>query len=198
MTGDAHPSILPPSSFPSTPARSRTRNASFEARHDVRFTTRAQSAEGEGVEPAFPLGETTLAPWPGHPYPATFRYPVETVGIEPTTVCLQDRLADPWYIRPRPHRQSSRVGSNHRSPPYQRGVFPLDHRTIQLRRSDSNRRRTAYETVLESNSSPLRSDQGGSRTHKHQALDLTAMPVRAPGQSPSVVTVGVEPTPNGF
>src|SRR5438874_12633559 len=32
-------------------------------------------------------------------------------------------------------------------------------------------------------SSPLRSDQGGSRTHKHQALDLTAMPVRAPGQT---------------
>jgi hypothetical protein len=35
------------------PARSRTRTSSFEARRDVRFTTRA-SAEGEGVEPAFP------------------------------------------------------------------------------------------------------------------------------------------------
>ena len=30
-------------SLMSTPARSRTRNASFEARHDVRFTTRANS-----------------------------------------------------------------------------------------------------------------------------------------------------------
>ena len=47
---------------------------------------------------------------------------------------------------------------------------------VKLRRPDSNRRQTAYETVLAANSSPLRSDQGGSRTHKHQALDLTAMP----------------------
>jgi hypothetical protein len=35
---------------------------------------------------------------------------------------------------------------------------------LQLRRPDLNRRRTAYETVLEPDSSPLRSDQGESRT----------------------------------
>ena len=33
----------------STPARSRTRNASFEARHDVRFTTRAFSTTAQGA-----------------------------------------------------------------------------------------------------------------------------------------------------
>jgi hypothetical protein len=77
------------------------------------------------------------------------------------------------------------VGSNHRSPAYQAGAFPLDHGTVQLRRPDSNRRRAAYETALGTNSSPLRSDQGGSRTHKHQALDLTAIPVRVPGRPTS-------------
>src|SRR4029078_7704242 len=107
----------------STPARSRTRNVSFEARHDVRFTTRACQRKVRESNPHSPRGETALAPRPGHPYPATFRPSVATVGIEPTPVCLQGRLAGPWYIRPR-----------------------LDQ---QLRRPDSNRRRTAYETVLE-------------------------------------------------
>ncbi len=92
---------------------------------------------------------------------------METVGIEPTPVCLQGSLAA--------------LGT----------CVPI---TNQLRKSDSNRRGAAYETAW--GTIPFRSDQGGSRTHKQQALDLTAMPVRVPGRS--VVTVGVEPTPGGF
>lgn len=45
-------------------------------------------AEGMGVEPSSPRGRTTLAPWPGQPYPATFRQ-VRGVGIEPTVSSFQ-------------------------------------------------------------------------------------------------------------
>jgi hypothetical protein len=41
-------------SRPSTPTRTRTRNPSFEARHDLRFTIGAK-AEGKGVEPSSPV-----------------------------------------------------------------------------------------------------------------------------------------------
>ena len=61
----------------STPTRSRTRNTSLEARHDVRFTIGAHypahQAEGKGFEPTSPRGRTALAERPGQPYPATFR-----------------------------------------------------------------------------------------------------------------------------
>ena len=40
---------------------------------------------------------------------------------------------------------------------YQGGVRPQHFQTIELRRPDLNRRGTAYETVLEPGSSPLRS-----------------------------------------
>src|SRR6266481_3557196 len=46
--------------------------------------------------------------------------------------------------------------------PYSSLILPPS--SFQLRRPDLNRRRTAYETVLEPDSSPLRSDQGESRT----------------------------------
>jgi hypothetical protein len=49
-----------------TPTRTRTRNASFEARDDVHFTIGAK-AEGKGVEPSSPVGEHTLAGWSGQP-----------------------------------------------------------------------------------------------------------------------------------
>ena len=50
----------------------------------------------------------------------------------------------------------------------------------QLRKPDSNRRQTAYETVLETNSSPLRSDQGESRTpmpRRRDVLSVVCLPV---------------------
>jgi hypothetical protein len=114
-------------------------------------------AEGEGVEPAFPargnrVSTAARPPVSGYlPFPA-----VETVGIEPTPVCLQDRLATLGTCAP----DRSSCGGGIRT------------HVVRLMRPSWNRF-----------SSPLRSDQGGSRTHKHQALDLTAMPVRAPGQS---------------
>lgn len=41
--------------------------------------------------------------------------------------------------------------------PYSSLILPLLPFSFQLRRPDLNRRRTAYETVLEPDSSPLRS-----------------------------------------
>lgn len=92
-----------------------------------------------------------LANQPGEPYPATFRS-METVGIEPTAVCLQDRLAT-------------------------LGTFVPNSCGGRIRTGVKRLMRPCWDLF----SSPLRSDQGGSRTHKHQALDLTAMPVRVPG-----------------
>ena len=67
-----------------------------------------------------------------------------------------------------PRDQDSSRGRNRTdklSPGSRPGRFTdLRTRPIQLRRPDSNRRGTAYETVLEPDSSPLRSDQGESRT----------------------------------
>jgi hypothetical protein len=106
----------------STPARSRTRTSSFEARRDVRFTTRAISGR-RGIRTLTGVFQPAgLADQPCEPYQATFRS-VETVGIEPTPVCLQGSLAALGTCVPN-------FGQ-------------------QLRRPDSNRRRTAYETVLE-------------------------------------------------
>jgi hypothetical protein len=34
---------------------------------------------------------------------------METVGIEPTPVCLQDRLAHPWHMRPQFRDQGTGV-----------------------------------------------------------------------------------------
>jgi hypothetical protein len=41
-----------------TPTRTRTRNSSFEARDDFRFTIGVLNAEGEGFEPPCPKGRT--------------------------------------------------------------------------------------------------------------------------------------------
>ena len=70
---------------------------------------------------------------------------METVGIEPTSVCLQDRLACPWHMRPPFASQKCKVKSVFA---FYFSLFTLNF--LKLRRPDSNRRRTAYETVLES------------------------------------------------
>ena len=70
---------------PSTPTRSRTWNASLEARHDFRFTIGARNpahqAEGKGVEPTSPVRGHGLANRLGKPYPTTFRNHTHFSGI---------------------------------------------------------------------------------------------------------------------
>jgi hypothetical protein len=61
-----------PFSIPSTPTRIRTRNPSFEARHDFRFNIGAMSGR-QGSRTLISVGRTALAERPGQPYPATFR-----------------------------------------------------------------------------------------------------------------------------
>lgn len=46
----------------STPARTRTWTSSFEASHDVLFTTRAVQVPGAGIEPAFAGSEAAVLP----------------------------------------------------------------------------------------------------------------------------------------
>jgi hypothetical protein len=83
----------------STPARNRTRTSSFEARRDVRFTTRAIQRKVRESNPHSPQGNRVSTA--ARPTVSGYLPKVETVGIEPTSVCLQDRLACPWHMRPR-------------------------------------------------------------------------------------------------
>ena len=110
----------------STPARNRTRNFSFEARDDFRFTTEATEWKArespqpdrvipDGLEPSFPACDAGVVA----AGPRDLR--VAEVGIEPTISHQALDLA----------------------------ALPLCVLGQQLRRSDSNRRGTAYETVLE-------------------------------------------------
>ena len=75
-------------------------------------------------------------------------------GIEPGLPARQAGVI-PLDHEPMPSVESR--GFEPRSPAREAGVFPLDDNPM------------------------LSSDQGGSRTHNHQALDLTAIPVRVPG-----------------
>jgi hypothetical protein len=88
----------------SSPTRSRTRNASFEARHDVRFTIElcagSPAAEGGGIEPC-------PTPLPG-----------QLVSNQcPEPVRLPSVRVDPPGIEPG-------------SPPCHSGVVPLDHEPV--------------------------------------------------------------------
>jgi hypothetical protein len=88
-------------------------------------------AEGEGVEPAFPArgNRVSTAARP----PVSGYLPFRGDGGNRTHPSLFARQTRPPLVHASPiDRQSSRVGSNHRSPPYQRGVFPLDHRTSRV------------------------------------------------------------------
>jgi hypothetical protein len=88
---------------------------------------------------------------------------------------------------------------------------PADHRPIlssnQSSRRESNPRFLFVREVSSpldhgtSHQSPRSSSTGGSRTHRHQTLDLTAMPVRVPCRRTAslrtrrVAGPGVEPRP---
>ena len=77
------------------------------------------SAEGEGVEPAFPVKGNHVSTVARPAVSGYLPYPsVETVGIEPTAVCLQDRLATLGTCVPllnRQDRKSTRLNSSHSS-----------------------------------------------------------------------------------
>ena len=62
---------------------------------------------------------------------------VETVGIEPTPVCLQGRLAGPWHMRPR--RQYSRQESNLPRPLCKRGASAARATGVSVSRAGRSR-----------------------------------------------------------
>jgi hypothetical protein len=55
------------------------------------------------LHPDFRHAKPASSCWTSSPIHA-----VETVGIEPTPACLQDKLANPWYMRP--HKPTSAKG----------------------------------------------------------------------------------------
>ena len=112
-----------------------------------------------GVEPGFAVSKTAVSA--ASPSRQTNRRTVETAGIEPATVCLQGRLAYPWYIRPQQ--------TQHR-PGWSRTIVACMSRK-RLRRWAT--RRKPIET----------SDQSGSRTRRHQPLKLAALPICLPGRN---------------
>ena len=80
--------------------------------------------------------------------------------------------------------QEVRSGIEPDLPPYRGGVLP-EHLPAVLR-NDPGWTRTIGLLAVDQASSPLdhgiASDRGGSRTHRHEALDLAAMPVCVPGR----------------
>ena len=92
--------------------------------------------------------------------------------------------------RPLRRRRVDLPGIEPGSPPCHSGVFPLDHKPSQWNGRESNpdllfARQTPRppRPRAPSSSAPclLKSGRGGSRTHNNQALDLTPLPVGAPG-----------------
>src|SRR5437660_1770055 len=70
-------------SGPHVPTRTRTRNTSLGPRHDLRFTIGTGSGR-QGIRTLTPSRAHSLAPRPGQPYPATFRFAMDPPGVEPT------------------------------------------------------------------------------------------------------------------
>jgi hypothetical protein len=100
--------------FPSAPARTRTWNVTFGEWHDS-VSPPGQVSGRRGIRTLTPSRATTLAPWPGQPYPSPFRSPRR--GARPV---------DPPGVEPGlPARQA--------------GVIPLDHGPfVQWSRGESN------------------------------------------------------------
>ena len=151
-----------------------------------------------------------LAPRPGQPYPATFRSPrMDPPGIEPGSPPRQGDVVplDHGPVEPRVDRR----GVEPRSPACEAGVVPLDQQPItrglpetrtrtasvpgrcaarntwrpsrESSRQDSNLRYPACKAgVLAARRRDEESRRGGTRTHRHQALDLAALPFCLPGE----------------
>ena len=143
----------------------------------VRFTTRAIQRKVRESNPHSPEGNRVSTA--ARPTVSGYLPSVETVGIEPTAVCLQDRLATLGTCAPNnsPGWDRTTALPRIRGAPF-RSTTGLSSCGGRIRTGVGRLMRPRWNLF----SSPLRSDQGGSRTHKHQALDLTAMPVRVPGQ----------------
>src|SRR4051812_48996562 len=120
-----------------------------------------------------------LANRPGEPYPATFRIQWTGRGIEPRSPGCKPGIFP--LDEPPMFSIEVRLGIEPSLPPYHSGVQPQHLQTM----SDPGWNRTITFLVVAQASSPLdhgiNSDRGGSRTHRHEALDLIALPVCVPG-----------------
>jgi hypothetical protein len=152
-----------------------------------------------GIEPGSSVRRTDVLPLDDRPI---FR--VETVGIEPTTNCLQGSLAAPWYMRPHSSDQRSARELNpdffptteacgpNTCRPSGRNVLSrrLPNRVIPDGLEPSSPGCEPAASTLEHGTN---SSRGGTRTHRRQALDLTAVPICVLGRR-TVAEVGFEPT----
>lgn len=158
-----------------------------------------------------PRGAAALAPRSGQPYPAPFRIVCGPAGNRTRTASTPSRRHP---FRPQAQSVESR-GFEPRSPAREAGIFPFDDNPEdQCRNQNAERRMQSSECrtqnvsgfrksrhrcpaflrpfcILRSEFCLPKSDQGGSRTHKHQALDLTAIPVRVPSRQ--LRSPGLEP-----
>ena len=117
------------------PTRTRTRNASLEARHDLRFTIEAHIASSQrkawDSNPHPRRARTALANRPGQPYPATFRIFSGPTGNR-TRISSHAR-AGVVPLDHEPVRISGPAGES--NPDFlvaKPGVFPLDQQPIYL------------------------------------------------------------------
>lgn len=157
----------------STPTWSRTRICGFENRRDVRFTIEATSG---------PRGDRTRTLGMPCRYPPV-RREAQIVSGPPrnrTGITSMRR----WRLPVRPAAQSrSTPESNRLYLAYQGGVLPQHLRTGADMIPDGVEPSlpACHTGVFAAGPRDQNSDQGGTRTHTLQALDLTALPVCLPG-----------------
>ena len=147
------------------------------------------AAEGMGFEPTSCVRGHGLANRLGQPYPTTFRNASHSSGPPGTRTPITWVQTKRLPVGPAARRHSEvRPGIEPGPRPYHGRVLPEHLQTI-LHRSDPGWGRTSTLLHVTQASSPLdhaiSSDQGGSRTHRHEALDLAALPICVPGRGGS-------------
>ena len=162
------------------PTRIQIWNVSFEARYDRPFHHRGSRAEGKGVEPSSPLGgATSRSPPPvgsvlifKSVHPNTDRCPDFQSAELVSSRWTNEPVSFKWTAKEsHPHFRRARLASSFwTSSPFS---DPGWARTIVTW--------VSVRGVFAAGPRDHCSSRGGNRTHKHQALELAALPVlRAP------------------
>ena len=135
-----------------------------------------------GIEPGSPACRAGVVPLDHRPAVA-----VDRMGVEPITPTLQESVAP--SVHASPCLPEVRPGIEPGPRPYHGRVLPEHLQTvasvipagIEPALSCTSRRRLRRWTT----GSSCHSDRGGTRTHRHEALDLAAMPICVPGRGGS-------------
>ena len=160
----------------------RENRVSTAARPTVSGYLPIKSVDPPGIEPGSPACRAGVVPLDHEPAVI-----VDRPGNRTPISWLQGQVSSRWTSQPIESRGPS--GNRTRSPSLPRtcaAATPTDRLSsvipagIEPALSCMSRRRLRRWTT-----GSLFSDQGGSRTHRHEALDLAAMPICVPGRGGS-------------